>query len=68
MTVRSTWVTGVAVFVVALFLLPALTKAQDSAVPRTAWGAPDLQGVWDFRTLTPFELSLIHISEPTRPY
>ena len=23
--------------------------------PRTAWGAPDLNGVWDFRTLTPFE-------------
>ena len=22
---------------------------------RTAWGAPDLQGVWDFRTLTPLE-------------
>ena len=23
--------------------------------PRTAWGAPNLNGVWDFRTLTPFE-------------
>ena len=23
--------------------------------PRTVWGAPDLQGVWDFRTLTPLE-------------
>jgi hypothetical protein len=22
---------------------------------RTAWGTPDLEGVWDFRTLTPFE-------------
>ena len=22
---------------------------------RTAWGAPDLQGVWDFRTITPIE-------------
>ena len=22
---------------------------------RTAWGAPDLQGVWDFRTITPME-------------
>ena len=27
---------------------------QDSA-PRTPWGAPDLQGVWDFRTITPLE-------------
>ena len=25
------------------------------AVPRTAWGDPDLQGVWDFRSLTPME-------------
>ncbi len=23
--------------------------------PRTSWGAPDLQGLWDFRTLTPLE-------------
>ena len=23
--------------------------------PRTAWGAPDLQGVWDYRTMTPLE-------------
>lgn len=23
--------------------------------PETNWGAPDLQGVWDFRTLTPLE-------------
>ena len=29
--------------------------AEDSDVPRTAWGAPDLAGVWDFRSLTPFE-------------
>ena len=26
--------------------------------PKTAWGAPDLQGVWDFRTLTPLERPL----------
>ena len=23
--------------------------------PRTPWGAPDLQGVWDFRSITPME-------------
>jgi hypothetical protein len=23
--------------------------------PRTPWGVPDLQGVWDFRTITPLE-------------
>ena len=36
-----------------LVTLPGLTMAQD--VPQTAWGAPDLQGVWDFRTITPLE-------------
>ena len=24
-------------------------------MPRTAWGAPDIQGVWDFRSITPME-------------
>ena len=38
---------------VVLVAWPALTMAQD--VPQTAWGAPDLQGVWDFRTITPLE-------------
>ncbi len=26
-----------------------------STTPRTPWGAPDLQGIWDFRTLTPLQ-------------
>ena len=34
-------------------LSAAAVAAQDA--PRTAWGAPDLQGVWDFRTITPLE-------------
>ena len=47
---------GVLVAVVTIVTLtPVAVAAQDSTVPRTAWGAPDLQGVWDFRTLTPFE-------------
>ncbi len=37
-----------------LLVLPALAVAQEGA-PQTAWGAPDLQGVWDFRTITPME-------------
>ena len=37
-----------------LLVLPGLALAQDDA-PRTAWGAPDVQGVWDFRTITPME-------------
>ncbi len=34
---------------------PAPARAGASAVPRTAFGQPDLQGVWDFRTATPME-------------
>src|SRR2546422_2713723 len=29
--------------------------AAKKSPPRTPWGAPDLMGVWDFRTLTPLE-------------
>ncbi|SVD33578.1 uncharacterized protein METZ01_LOCUS386432, partial [marine metagenome] len=41
---------------IATVALPPVTViAQETTMPRTTWGAPDLQGVWDFRTLTPFE-------------
>ena len=48
------------VFVLAAGVFAPVTAyaqpaAGDDAAPRTAWGAPDLNGVWDFRTLTPFE-------------
>ena len=42
-----------AVAAVLVALAPTLAGAQTSAPPVTAWGAPDLQGVWDFRSLTP---------------
>jgi hypothetical protein len=29
--------------------------ARDGATPRTPWGDPDLQGVWDYWTFTPLE-------------
>ena len=40
---------------IALLLaaLPATAVAADP--PTTSWGAPDLQGTWDFRSITPFE-------------
>ena len=38
---------------VVLVALPGVSMAQD--VPETPWGAPDLQGVWDFRTITPLQ-------------
>ena len=45
------------VLAIAAFV-PAGAGAQTEAsmeTPRTPWGAPDLQGVWDFRSLTPME-------------
>ena len=39
---------------VALVVLAAGPAAGQHA-PRTPWGAPDLQGIWDFRTATPLE-------------
>ena len=46
-----------AVFAVlgVMALTPMFAAAQSSEPPRTPWGAPDLQGVWDFRSITPME-------------
>ncbi|MCS5689305.1 MAG: hypothetical protein NZ659_11050 [Acidimicrobiales bacterium] len=38
---------------VVMLLVSSPVAAQDG--PRTAWGASDLQGVWDFRTITPLQ-------------
>ena len=34
-------------------LLVVPVSAQEA--PQTSWGAPDLQGIWDFRSITPLE-------------
>ena len=41
----------------ALFAVIALSAVPASAqtAPRTAWGDPDLVGIWDYRTITPLE-------------
>ena len=43
---------------VLALLAAAPAAAQPAAAERTAWGDPDLQGVWDFRTITPMERPL----------
>lgn len=40
---------------VVLTLTPMFATAQSAETPRTPWGSPDLQGVWDFRSITPME-------------
>ena len=37
--------------VITLSVVPAAAQS----VPRTPWGEPDIQGIWDFRTITPLE-------------
>jgi hypothetical protein len=36
---------------------PASAAATTKPVPKTPWGHPDLQGTWDYRTITPLERS-----------
>ena len=45
--------TTIATAAVLSLFVTAPSAAQD--IPRTPWGTPDLQGVWDFRTITPME-------------
>ena len=51
---------------VSLVPSPAAGQAGRSWTPsRTAWGDPDLQGIWDFRTLTPMERPSEHAGKET---
>ena len=47
------------VLLMALLALPAGAAAQTGtaspATPTTPWGDPDLQGIWDYRTMTPLQ-------------
>ena len=50
-------VRGLVTVLAGLALVPLLAAPAvgQGEAPRTAWGAPDLQGVWDFRTITPLQ-------------
>ena len=47
-------IAGLLTILTLVALAPASALAQGD-VPPTPWGDPDLQGVWDFRTITPME-------------
>ena len=52
--------TGVVVFAVCVLAGPAVGQTRSDtadgwASPRTPWGDPDLQGVWDYWTFTPLQ-------------
>ena len=61
MTIRRCYIVGVVLVIGALVsLVPVPTAGQSlaptaEALPRTPWGDPDLQGVWDYWTFTPLE-------------
>ena len=39
----------------AVAITPLFASAQSSTRVRMPWGDPDLQGVWDYRTITPLQ-------------
>ncbi|MEE2776959.1 MAG: hypothetical protein VYE73_09385 [Acidobacteriota bacterium] len=45
---------GVAALVSVLFIAGTASGAESEAL-RTAWDAPDIGGIWDFRTITPMQ-------------
>src|SRR5512137_184339 len=46
---------SLSIVIAAALLAPASAAEQGGAVPRLADGRPDLQGVWDYRTITPMQ-------------
>ena len=46
---------GVVVLLVGLAMLGSSPAMAQTDGVRTAWGQPDLRGIWDFRTITPLQ-------------
>ena len=43
------------IFLASIFYFPLSLCAQTEEIPRLTNGKPDMQGTWDFRTITPFQ-------------
>ena len=52
---RAVLTVGAVAVLVALVSSGATPASAQTAAVRTAWGQPDLRGLWDFRTITPLE-------------
>ena len=55
MTYPCLTVAFIVTLVVGLTPMPAAAQATNTPSPRTAWGQPDLGGVWEFKTRTRLE-------------
>ena len=51
---KAQWV-GVVCGLVVVAFMPVVVTAQPMTGGLTPWGDPDLQGVWDYRTITPLQ-------------
>lgn len=52
---RAIAIVSATAVLVALVSSGAAPAAAQTAAVRTAWGEPDLRGIWDFRTITPLQ-------------
>ncbi len=48
-------IAGLGLLALVALTMPGQSQRRASNPPRTPWGHPDLQGVWDFATITPLE-------------
>jgi hypothetical protein len=55
MRCRANVVVRAAAVLVALISFGAAPAVAQTAAVQTEWGAPDLRGIWDFRTMTPLQ-------------
>src|SRR5205807_3221582 len=61
----SAWLAVSAAIVSSAVLLRTaeVTRARESSVPRTAWGEPDLQGIWTDPTDTPLQRPAKYVNQ-----